>query len=96
MFDTHIQTTISVRGFVVFIEYFVTSEWAVEWWLNEGAYEASEQFVETQTALDLLESLLRTYEYEHISQKLIDEFESRQYAQEQAEAALLEQEDIPF
>lgn len=96
MYNTHIQTTITVRGFVIFIEYFVTKDWAVEWWLNEGAYEASEQFVETQAALDLLEALLRTHEHEHISEKLVSEFEARQYAQEQAEAALLAQEDIPF
>lgn len=96
MYDTHIQTTITVRGFIVFIEYMVTKDWAVEWWLNEGAYQVAEQFEEAQMGLVLLETLLRTHEHEHISEKLISEFEHRKYAQEQAEAALLAQEDIPF
>lgn len=96
MYETHIQTTISIRGFVVFIEYTVTKEWAVEWWLNEGAYQISEQFCEVQTGLDLLETLLRTYEHDRIASTLISEFEQRQYAQEQAEAAELMKEDIAF
>lgn len=96
MYDTHIQTTITIRGFLVFIEYRVTPEWAVEWWLNEGAYSASEQWIEVQAALDLLDHLLRTHEDAHITRALLDEFESRQYEEEQRLSAMTAEEDIPF
>lgn len=95
MYDTHIQTTLSIRGFLVFIEYTVSKEWAVEWWLNRGAYSHAVN-EETVSALALLDHLLRAHEYERIEEKLVTEFEERQYAQEQADAALLEQQDISF
>jgi hypothetical protein len=99
MYDKHIQTTVTVRGLLVSLVYFVTKEWSVEWWLNEEVYATSEQFVETQSALEMLETLLRVHEHEHISNQLINEFESRQYASEQSDAVLFEKyanKDIPF
>lgn len=96
MFNTEIQTTVGVRGFVVFIEYFVTESYAIEWWLNRGSYDPGHDHAEVSAGLDLLETLLRMHEHGRIESELLNEFESRQYAQEQAQAALLAQEDIPF
>jgi len=81
MYDTHIQTTLSIRGHVVFIEYSMTREWAVDWWLNDAAY-VSEDAV-TDTGLALLETLLRTHENQTINEMLADEFEARQYEEDQ-------------
>lgn len=96
MYGADIQTTLSIRGHLVFIEYRVTEEWAVEWWLNIGAYQMEDDIEEVTSALNLLDTLLRTYEHERIESDLLDEFESRQYEQEQAFAAQLAHKDIPF
>lgn len=96
MYGADIQTTLSIQGHVVFIEYRVTEEWAVEWWVNIGAYQMEDDIEEVTSALNLLDTLLRTYQSERIEEKLLSEFEERQYAYEQSMAALLEQEDIPF
>lgn len=93
MYNTHIKTTVSVKGFVVFIEYFVTEEWAVEWWLDSEVYES--EIPVRQTVVQLLNWYLRG-DAEIITTQLMDEFESRQYTQEQADIAKLEQEDTPF
>lgn len=83
MYNTHIQTTISILGHIVFIEYMVTQEWAIEWWLSD---EGSE----------LVCSLLRAHYADKIYEILLSEFESRQYNQEQAYAATFANADIPF
>ena len=89
MYETDIQTTLSIRGEIVWIEYMVTENWAVEWWLNPGVYK--DDYSES-----LLETLLRVHESKNIEEQLLSEFESRQYAEEQRLAALVENEDIPF
>jgi hypothetical protein len=81
MYDTHIQTTLSIRGHIVFIEYAVTPDWALDWWLNDAAYPAEDAV--TDAGLALLETLLRTHEHKAIKKMLIDEFEARQYEEEQ-------------
>ena len=91
MYNTHIQTTLGIRGHVVFIEYMVTEEWALSWWLNLGAYE---DCIPNDEAVRLLETLLRTFEEERIEHQLMSEFESRKYAEEQKFIA--NDEDIPF
>ena len=88
MYNTHIQTTISILGHIVFIEYMVTEEWAIEWWLSD---EGSEQFDR-----QLVCSLLRAHYADKIYEILLTEFESRQYNQEQAYAATFADADIPF
>ena len=80
MYNTHIQTTISILGHIVFIEYMVTEEWAIEWWLSD----------------QLVCSLLRAHYADKIYEILLTEFESRQYNQEQAYAATFANADIPF
>lgn len=94
MYDTHIQTSVSIRGHIVFLEYTVTPEWAVEWWLNAGVYNCEE--AGAATALDLMQTLLRTYEHKDIEQILLSEFEDRQYHQEQAITKAVNEEDIDF
>lgn len=89
LYETDIQTTLSIRGEIVWIEYFVTPEWAIEWWLNPGVYE-------NDYSTDLLETMLRMHENSYIQEQLINEFESRQYAEEQKFSNALAQEDIPF
>ena len=96
MYDTDIQTTLSVLGHVVFIEYRVTPEWAVEWWLNPGEYADPEEPEVSGPGIELLETLLRTYERHRIEEQLLSEFESRKYEYEEAMAARLALEDIPF
>lgn len=103
MYNTDIQTTVSIRGHLLFLEYRVTEEWAVEWWLNPGCYFQQAQNgqvnEEINTGLNMLDTLLRTHESAHIEHTLLTEFESRQYAQEQADIALganLDNEDVPF
>ena len=91
MHDTHIQTTLSIRGHIVFIEYSVTPEWAIDWWLNPGAYETEDP--STVAALELLDSLLRTHEHATIREQLMDEFEARQYEEDQRLSALADMED---
>lgn len=98
MYNTDIQTILSIRGHLVFLEYKVTPEWAVKWNINWGAY------IETldcespvpEESIELLETLLRTYEHEYIQTQLLTEFESRQYEEEQRVIALAQQEDIAF
>lgn len=94
MYDTHIQTTLSIRGHVVFIEYMMTPEWALDWWLNEAAYETED--ASTVAALELLTTMLRCHEATRIETQLYTEFESRQYEMEQRASAELAKEDIPF
>jgi len=94
MYNTQIQTTLSIMGHLVFIEYTVTEEWAVEWYVNMGAYHIAN--ATTSMGLDLMELLLRTNHAEKIEQQLFSEFEHRQYEEEQKVIALAEQEDIPF
>lgn len=94
MYETQIQTTLSLLGHLVFVEYRMTKEWAVEWFINLAAYPSED--ATTDSALMLLESLLRTNYSDKIEQQLLSEFEGRQYAEEQAEAAKLMEEDIPF
>jgi hypothetical protein len=91
MYDTHIQTTIAIRGHVIFIEYFVTKDWAVEWWLNYGAYDLEDSA--TNAAFNLLDTMLRTHEHARINGILMDEFEARQYEQEQRVSALADMEN---
>jgi len=93
MYNTHIKTTVSVKGFAVFIEYFVTNDWAVEWWLDPEVYDS--EIPVRASAFDLLNWFLRN-EAGAITSDLVGEFEARLYAQEQAEAAVLAQEDVPF
>jgi hypothetical protein len=92
MYDTDIQTTISIMGHIVFLEYKLSKDWAVEWWLNRGCYGDCVEPEIMAVGTELLESLLRTHWSGFIEQRLMDEFGSRQYAEE----AKLSKEDIPF
>ena len=88
LYDTEIQTTISLHGYRIWVCYTVSPEWAVSWWLNPGIYAgAGDEF---------FESLLRWHEGNQISEKLLSEFEARQYEYEQKITAQVEAEDIPF
>ena len=88
MYDTNIQTTLAIRGHRVHITYRVTKNWAVDWWLTD--------IPNRQGHVELLETLLRTHEYQTITEELLNEFESRQYHEEASAAALFDQQDIPF
>lgn len=96
MYNTHIQTTLSLMGRLVFIEYIVTEEWAVEWYLNIDAYMHESESAATEAALELLELLLRVNHSDKIEEQLTSEFESRQYEEEQRILTLAAEEDIPF
>lgn len=94
MYNTQIQTTLSIMGHLIFVEYEVTPEWAVEWYLTDGAYDNENAAIDS--GIDLLDVLLRAYHSEEIEAKLITEFESRQYEEEQKIIALAQIEDIAF
>lgn len=98
MYDTDIQTSISVRGHLVFIEYNVSKDWAVSWSLSAGPYFTDPENLDptVERGLLLLELMLRTYEADRIEEILLSEFEHRQYEQEQRTTAELINEDIPF
>lgn len=92
MYNTDIQTTLSLRGHIIFIEYQVSKEHAVEWWPNYGVYEKCSPTFE---ALEALTTLMRTHESDRIEGQLLTEFLSRQYAMEQA-IGTKGNEDVPF
>jgi len=94
MYNTQIQTTLSIMGHLIFIEYEVTPEWAVEWYLTDGAYDNDNAAIDS--GIDLLDVMLRAYHCGEIETKLITEFESRKYEEEQKFVALTEQEDVTF
>lgn len=96
MYNTDIQTTLSVLGHIVFIEYRATEEWAIEWWLNPGEYADPAEPDEAGPGIELLEALLRTYERNRIEEQLLNDFESRKYAHDESLAAQFANEDIPF
>jgi hypothetical protein len=88
MYDADIQTSINIDSFVIYLEYRVTAEEAVEWGLNPGMYGRE---------LKVLEHFLRTWYSTEVEKEIIDDFQARLYAQEAAEAATYSlKEDIPF
>jgi hypothetical protein len=95
MYNTDIQTTISILGYLVFVEYRVTESWAIEWWLTPGVYDDKNRN-EAAPGAELLETLLRAHHSIQIENILSSEFESRQYEQEQMYAAETAKTDIPF
>lgn len=97
MYDTEIQTSLSIRGNIIFVCYQVTKDWALEWWLNPGEYdEGREEYPVLCQSMQMLDTLLRVHENERIEQILLSDFEHRQYAEEERTAMQLAQEDIPF
>ena len=89
MYNRNLETTISLRGFIIFITYRVNEDWSVEWFLNRGEYEDS---MPTDSAIELLESMLRMHEYQYIENELLSEFEARQYEEEARLSALADME----
>lgn len=88
MYGKPISTTIDLYGLVIYITYFVTEEHAIEWRPDEDMYEGD--------AYDLLDLTLRVGFHSYIKNILQEEFESRQYHEQEQAAALAEQQELPF
>ena len=91
MFDTTIDTTVSIFGHIVFLQYKVNENWVLSWDLNYDVYDPDAY---CDTGLQLLETFLRTHQWKEIREQLLDEFEARRY---QHDEVMIEfAEDVPF
>lgn len=90
MYNETIKTTVDVRGHQLWIEYKVSPEYAISWWIVRSSTNLND------SCLELLETMLRLHESESIRNSLIDEFEDRMYALEAQLHARMEEQDVPF
>lgn len=83
--DADIQTSVTILGYLVFLEYSVDQNDSIEWHLNAGHYGHLED-----STVKCLDTLLRLHYGRHILNELRLDFRGKAYEHEQVMNAKLD------